>query len=154
MEFTRHLDFRLGAPDRRAMPFNINCPLSSLPSFLSCSVDHLYAVGDPVFGRDLWIVIELPSDDRGRRTRLGRQVRYQSSLKILDPFLTSYCTILFHTTYPSSMTVYKIALLVGEEIFIMPISITCLGRRSLSIQLWNSPQTIHTGSCSTRFVIL
>ena len=76
------------------MPFNINSPLSSLPSFLSCSVDHLYAVGDPVFGRDLWIVIELPSDDRGRRTRLGRQVRYQSSLKILDPFLTSYYTIL------------------------------------------------------------
>ena len=39
-------------------------------------MDHLYAVGDPVFGRDLWIVIELPSDDRGRRTRLGRQVRH------------------------------------------------------------------------------
>ncbi len=46
------------------------------PFLLSCfSVDHLYAVGDPVFGRDLWIIIELPSDDRGRRTRLGRQGR-------------------------------------------------------------------------------
>ena len=34
----------------------------------------MYAVGDPIFARDLWLVVELPSDDRGRRTRMGRQI--------------------------------------------------------------------------------
>ena len=50
-------------------------------------MDHLYAVGDPVFGRDLWIVIELPSDDRGRRTRLGRQVRLVTDAAFSEGFL-------------------------------------------------------------------
>lgn len=36
------------------------------------SLESLYAVGDPIFARDLWLVIEMPSDERGRRTKLGR----------------------------------------------------------------------------------
>lgn len=43
--------------------------------FLSLfSLEAVYAVGDPVFARDLWLVIELPSDSRGRRTRLGKKI--------------------------------------------------------------------------------
>ena len=38
------------------------------------SLDHFYAVGDPVYARDLWLVVELASDDRGRRTREGKEV--------------------------------------------------------------------------------
>ena len=34
----------------------------------------MYAVGDPIYARDLWLIVELPSDSRGRRTRLGRKV--------------------------------------------------------------------------------
>ena len=30
------------------------------------SLDAVYAVGDPVYARDLWLVIELPSDDHGK----------------------------------------------------------------------------------------
>ena len=37
------------------------------------SYDKFYAVGDPVYARDLWLVVELASDDRGRRTREGKQ---------------------------------------------------------------------------------
>lgn len=28
-------------------------------------------MGDPVFARDLWLLVELPSDALGRRTRLA-----------------------------------------------------------------------------------
>ena len=30
-------------------------------------------MGDPVYARDLWLVVELPSDDQGRRTAEGRE---------------------------------------------------------------------------------
>jgi hypothetical protein len=36
------------------------------------SLESFYAVGDPVYARDLWLVVELASDDRGRRTREGK----------------------------------------------------------------------------------
>lgn len=36
-------------------------------------LDKFYAVGDPVYARDLWLVVELASDDKGRRTREGRE---------------------------------------------------------------------------------
>ena len=36
------------------------------------SNENYYAVGDPVYARDLWLVVELPSDDQGRRTAEGR----------------------------------------------------------------------------------
>ena len=57
-----------------------NCKIDCLfVSFLSppppCfSLEGFYAVGDPIFARDLWLVVELPSDARGRRTRMGRQI--------------------------------------------------------------------------------
>ena len=37
------------------------------------SLGEFYAVGDPVYARDLWLVVELASDDRGRRTREGKE---------------------------------------------------------------------------------
>lgn len=37
------------------------------------SAENYYAVGDPVYARDLWLVVELPSDDQGRRTAEGRE---------------------------------------------------------------------------------
>ena len=37
------------------------------------SLSDFYAVGDPVYARDLWLVVELASDDRGRRTREGKE---------------------------------------------------------------------------------
>ena len=38
------------------------------------SLESVYAVGDPIYARDLWLVIEFPSDGRGRRTKLGRRL--------------------------------------------------------------------------------
>lgn len=35
--------------------------------------ENFYAVGDPVFARDLWMVVELASDSRGRRTRESKE---------------------------------------------------------------------------------
>jgi len=37
------------------------------------NLNNFYAVGDPVYARDLWLVVELASDDRGRRTREGKE---------------------------------------------------------------------------------
>ena len=36
------------------------------------SLENVYAVGDPVYAKDLWLIIELQSDSRGRRTHLGQ----------------------------------------------------------------------------------
>ena len=41
--------------------------------FFLFSAENYYAVGDPVYARDLWLVVELPSDDQGRRTAEGRE---------------------------------------------------------------------------------
>ncbi len=38
------------------------------------SLEGVYAVGDPIFSRDLLLVVELPSDDRGRRSSMGRKI--------------------------------------------------------------------------------
>ncbi|TRY81053.1 hypothetical protein TCAL_09447 [Tigriopus californicus] len=38
------------------------------------NLEDVYAVGDPIYARDLWLVIELPSDERGRRTHLGKKM--------------------------------------------------------------------------------
>jgi len=49
-------------------------------SNLSCShfchrpTDFAYSVGDRLIGNDLWLIIELESDDRGLRTSLGKAV--------------------------------------------------------------------------------
>eukprot|EP00095_Tigriopus_kingsejongensis_P011851 maker-scaffold493_size155937-snap-gene-0.22 protein:Tk11851 transcript:maker-scaffold493_size155937-snap-gene-0.22-mRNA-1 annotation:"hypothetical protein DAPPUDRAFT_95105" len=40
----------------------------------SQNLEDVYAVGDPIYARDLWLVVELPSDVRGRRTPLGKQM--------------------------------------------------------------------------------
>ena len=37
------------------------------------STENYYAVGSPVYAGDLWLIVELPSDDRGRRTAEGRK---------------------------------------------------------------------------------
>ena len=49
--------------------------------FFHFSLNNFYAVGDPVYARDLWLVVELASDDRGRRTREGKEV---SKLQVLS----------------------------------------------------------------------
>ena len=36
------------------------------------SLDSAFSVGDPVNARDLWLIVELQSDSRGRRTHLGK----------------------------------------------------------------------------------
>ena len=41
--------------------------------FFLFSAENYYAVGDPVYAHDLWLVVELPSDDQGRRTAEGRE---------------------------------------------------------------------------------
>ena len=41
--------------------------------FIFCnSLDSAFSVGDPVNARDLWLIVELQSDSRGRRTHLGK----------------------------------------------------------------------------------
>jgi len=37
------------------------------------NLEEFYTVGDPVYARDLWLVVELASDNRGRRTREGKE---------------------------------------------------------------------------------
>ena len=50
--------------------------------FFRFSLNNFYAVGDPVYARDLWLVVELASDDRGRRTREGKEVSRLQALSI------------------------------------------------------------------------
>ena len=41
-------------------------------NFIFYSLDSAFSVGDPVNARDLWLIVELQSDSRGRRTHLGK----------------------------------------------------------------------------------
>ena len=52
--------------------FNTNIFLISITNFLFYSLDSAFSVGDPVNARDLWLIVELQSDSRGRRTHLGK----------------------------------------------------------------------------------
>ena len=45
---------------------------NAISLFMHYSLDSAYSVGDPVNARDLWLIVELQSDSRGRRTLLGR----------------------------------------------------------------------------------
>ena len=44
------------------------------------SLDSAFSVGDPVNARDLWLIVELQSDSRGRRTHLGKVINNYLSI--------------------------------------------------------------------------